>query len=242
MKRIVLPLLLLAFTMNGLLTWSVTETEAKESFIRKVDKVRDGDTIELTKPVKGKKVIRFIGVDTPETFWEGSHASGNQIIPHGLAAANSLREILPEGTEVTIVPGELETDPYGRLLAYVYKDGVEVNRLLLMNGHAVTFFIWPFDPEKFSPYQQAMLAAKKKQIGIWTSIDPLEELPFMYRARVREKKPSIYVGNFDTKVYVEPKEYKKIPLEERVFFFSERDARRANYKTREERLLTEANE
>lgn len=205
------------------------EASAAGTYTATVDYVKDGDTIMLTNPVKGADEVRFLGIDTPETFVSGGKDPGNQIDPHGNAATNYLKSVLPSGTEITLVTGQEEVDGFGRLLAYVFKGNMDVNRSILENGHAVSYFIWPFEDAKFEDYRGAMLTAMNGNIGIWDTTNPLEELPFEYRDRMFNDQPDKYVGNYFTKEYVTPLNYTQVPIEDRVFFFTEQDAQSAGY-------------
>lgn len=43
------------------------------------------------------------------------------------------------------------------------------------------------------------------------------------------RKPDKFAGTFETKKYVKPEEYKDVPLENRVFFWNEQDAKKAGF-------------
>ncbi|SGO78193.1 Endonuclease YhcR precursor [Mycobacterium tuberculosis] len=60
----------------------------------------------------------------------------------------------------------------------------------------------------------------------------MKELPFEFRLRVGNRKPDKFVGDFATKEYVTPEKYREVPLENRVFFWREEDAKRAGYTKR----------
>lgn len=91
-----------------------------------VSRVIDGDTIELADG----RVIRYIGIDTPETMHpeKGVECFGPE-------ATERNRELV-EGKEIELV-GELEDqDQFGRYLRYVYAEGVFVNAELISEGYA----------------------------------------------------------------------------------------------------------
>jgi hypothetical protein len=81
-----------------------------------------------------------------------------------------------------------------------------------------------------SRYLDSLKEAKKDGRGIWNPNDPLDELPYEFRLRVGHRQPDKYAGNSETKEYVEPDQYKDIPIEQRVFFWNEEDAKKAGYK------------
>jgi micrococcal nuclease len=83
----------------------------------------DGDTIDVN--LNGQIVrVRYIGMNTPES---------NEVCGSEATAANAA---LVAGRTVTMVRDVSETDRYGRLLRYVYVDGVFVNGELVAGGWA----------------------------------------------------------------------------------------------------------
>src|SRR5690606_33284068 len=72
--------------------------------------VVDGDTIVLYSNL-GPRTVRLIGIDSPEL---------DQRDPHGAAAADHLRNLLPVGTQLWVETDQSLVDIYGRLLGYVY--------------------------------------------------------------------------------------------------------------------------
>lgn len=115
-----------------------------------VSKVIDGDTIELED---GKRV-RYLGIDTPEL---------NEYF--GEEATEKNKELV-EGKVVELQKGNRDTDEYGRLLRYVYIDGIFVNAELVAQGYAEAYI---FDVNE--RYSQVLVQleqyAKLKKVGIW---------------------------------------------------------------------------
>ena len=84
----------------------------------------DGDTIDVE--IDGQPYrIRYIGIDTPEKGQPG------------YAEATEANAALVSGKKVTLERDVSESDRYGRLLRYVYIDGVMVNATLVEKGYAV---------------------------------------------------------------------------------------------------------
>lgn len=115
-----------------------------------VVQVIDGDTIELAD---GQRV-RYLGIDTPEL--------GES---YGLEASARNRELV-EGKIVELQRGNRDHDEYGRLLRYVYVDGVFVNAELVSQGYARAYI---FDPDE--RYSQILVQleqyAKMSKRGLW---------------------------------------------------------------------------
>ncbi|WP_117161083.1 5'-nucleotidase C-terminal domain-containing protein [Paraliobacillus sp. X-1268] len=194
--------------------------------------VSDGDTIRLNTPVLGADRVRFVNIDTPETSVAGANGvdEANQK-EHGYAATENLKQLLPEGSTVTLKIGEEATDAYGRLLAQVINEkGVNTNLEQVKQGYAVSYFIWPVgDENEYAEYQAATREALDNELGIWNPESPLKELPFEYRAITEGGDFGRYVGNSDTKEYVAPLEWAEVPVDKRIFFASVEEAEAQGY-------------
>lgn len=89
----------------------------------RVTDVIDGDTIDVEMNGVGYRV-RYVGVNTPERdevcYGEATGANAGMVA----------------GRTVTMVADQSNTDRYGRLLRYIYADGVFVNAQLVIEGWA----------------------------------------------------------------------------------------------------------
>ena len=125
----------------------------------KVAKVIDGDTIELSD----KRKVRYIGINSFEM---------NDKRPETICLAQKASEAnknLVENKEVEMEKDVSETDKYGRLLRYVWIDGVMVNKELIKNGWAeVSTF--PPDIKYLEEFQSEQIKAKLNNLGIWGNI------------------------------------------------------------------------
>ena len=90
-----------------------------------VTSVVDGDSLWVTPEAGGKAIeVRLAGIDAPEICQE-----------HGVEARRFLAEqVLRQ--PVRLQPAGSGRDPYGRTLGRLFLGGVEVNRLLVEEGHA----------------------------------------------------------------------------------------------------------
>jgi len=117
-----------------------------------VTSVIDGDTVELAD---GRRV-RYLGIDTPE--------SGEYYAEE----ATARNKELVEGKTVELQRGDRDQDEYGRLLRYVYVDGVFVNAELIAQGYAKAYI---FDPD--DRYSQILVQleqyAKMREQGLWAT-------------------------------------------------------------------------
>jgi micrococcal nuclease len=120
-----------------------------------VDHVVDGDTVVLES---GER-IRYLLVDTPEITDGKNECWGTQASDHNAA--------LVVGRSVALTYDVECEDIYGRLLAYVIVDNVEVNRELLETGNACLLHISPNGDGVFQEYQALEDAAKQAGLGMW---------------------------------------------------------------------------
>lgn len=100
----------------------------KKEYAATVDRVVDGDTIHLKKPVLGTTKVRFVNMDTPETYHKPKNELDQNQLRFGQKAADYLNTLLSSGDKVTLKIGPEAKDGYGRLLAQVKtKKGVNTN-------------------------------------------------------------------------------------------------------------------
>ncbi len=129
----------------------------------KVTRVIDGDTIVL----ENKKIVRYIGVDTPEIKSKTDSACYAQ-------EAKLANEKLVLEKMVRLEKDVSETDIYKRLLRYVYVDNpstssgqvVFVNEYLVKEGYAL---LATYPPDvKYQPiFQKALTYARENNKGLW---------------------------------------------------------------------------
>jgi micrococcal nuclease len=97
-----------------------------------ITKVYDGDTVTADIDLgfntwRHNQKLRLYGVDTPEV--RGKER------PEGLVARDALRELILD-KEVTVCTIKDKTGKYGRYLARIYIDNINVNAWLIMKGYA----------------------------------------------------------------------------------------------------------
>ncbi len=223
---------------NGNVVVPEPETPQAEYEVNVV-RVVDGDTIKISPSIMGSDTIRFLNIDTPETYHLSTYDQNsidsdpdqNQKY-HGEIAKKALNELLTAGMPVTIkVNPEEITDQYGRVLGQVVReDEMNINLEMVKRGMASTYFIWPVaNWDDYHMFQTAVAEAQKANVGIWQSEHPLMELPFEFRARYDGKGLLRYVGNSETKIYYHPENFAQVPVENRIFF-TEEEAIAQGYK------------
>jgi endonuclease YncB( thermonuclease family) len=115
-----------------------------------VVRVIDGDTVELADGSR----VRYLCIDTPE---RGE--------PFYVEASERNRELVA-GKGVRLEPGVEDVDRYGRLLRYVYVDGVFVNAELVSGGYARTL-IFDEDEAQAELLRRLEAEAKAAKRGLW---------------------------------------------------------------------------
>lgn len=122
-----------------------------------VERVVDGDTLLLES---GERV-RLLGVDTPETV------KPNHPIERLGREASSFTERLVEGKRVRLGFDKERRDRYGRLLAYVYADGLFLNEELLRAGLSEAQLQYPYSNAMKRRFQRAEEEARRAERGLW---------------------------------------------------------------------------
>jgi micrococcal nuclease len=125
----------------------------------KVVRVVDGDTVVVR--YKGREErIRLIGVDTPETVHPNKPVEA-----YGEEAKEYTKKKLEE-KDIQIEFDVQERDRYGRLLGYIWLDGLLFNDELLRMGYArvATF---PPNVKYVETFKETERNAREKQVGLW---------------------------------------------------------------------------
>ncbi|HEY7622788.1 MAG TPA: thermonuclease family protein [Solirubrobacteraceae bacterium] len=160
MRRIV-PLVLLIAVLTVVLAHGRGENSGDAFGQGQVVRVIDGDTIGVRIGGRTERV-RYIGVDTPESVKPDTPV---QCYAKRAAAANAA---LVAGHRVRLVGDVEHRDRYGRLLAYVYRegDGAFVNALLVREGYARTLTIAP-NVAHAAEFARLARTARRDGKGLW---------------------------------------------------------------------------
>jgi endonuclease YncB( thermonuclease family) len=116
-----------------------------------VTDVIDGDTIDVS--ISGSAYrVRYVGINTPERdevcFQEASDANTALVL----------------GQTVTLARDVSETDRYGRLLRYVYANGLNVNAELVRTGFAEAVE-YPPDTAQTASFRDLEVQAQAANLG-----------------------------------------------------------------------------
>jgi micrococcal nuclease len=133
-----------------------------------VDRVLDGDTIVL----RDGRHVRLVQLDAPETDENECYAR---------AAKGVLSRLLPPGTHVEIETDALldEVDRFGRMLAYVWKDGTNVNLELVRAGAAAPWFFHGDQGRYASDFLAAAREARQRHRGLWSACPGTMQAPLL---------------------------------------------------------------
>lgn len=122
----------------------------------RVTRVIDGDSLEVHVFGVGPVEVRLHGIDTPE--WDQ---------PYGRAARAELRQLI-ETRRVRLASETIEA--YGRLVATVYRDDLNVNHEMVRRGYA-----WWY--RRYAGFDLALRRAEKEareaRRGLWRDEDPV---------------------------------------------------------------------
>lgn len=109
-----------------------------EYYVHSLDKVVDGDTIDVTIDlgfdIKYSSRVRLAGIDTPE-----SRTRDLEEKAMGLEAKEYLKERLKKSSKIVIKTEKLDsTGKYGRILGWLFLDDEtnSVNNQMIMKGYA----------------------------------------------------------------------------------------------------------
>jgi micrococcal nuclease len=149
-------------------------THAAATFSRVVD----GDTIRVVLPGETEdESLRILCLDTEESHGGG----GKPVTPWGRKAKERAEAFFKDAQEVMIeFPGNEDLNTcihkyrgnYGRLLVYVYRDGVDFQETMIAEGYSPYFV--KYGRAQFAGHHQryvrAEQQAQRKHVGVWDQV------------------------------------------------------------------------
>ena len=147
-------------------------TESATSRSGKCVSVIDGDTLDVVLDGT-KQRIRVLGIDCAETYNKdkaaGQARSWNQSPAQVLRLGNAAKAFAQKQCNqqtVQVVADNFSRDEYGRLLAYVEVDGIDLGADLLSQGLAEA----RREPHaRKAHYHQLERAARQDRLGLWSN-------------------------------------------------------------------------
>jgi micrococcal nuclease len=155
---------------------ALDDFEPAETVTATVTDVVDGDTVEVRLADGRAETVRLVGVDTPEVRAENQPGE-YEGVPDSADGVDCLRRAGREGSayatarldgaEVTLAfdPRTDRRGGYGRLLAYVYVDGRNLNHELVAAGHAR---VYETEFAFRGPFRDSESAAQSAARGLWS--------------------------------------------------------------------------
>ncbi|MGC8769892.1 MAG: thermonuclease family protein [Brevinematia bacterium] len=157
------------------------------SFSASVEKIIDGDTIIVNSLENLSNfsifsnqvyVVRLLYIDAPETkenerferfldklYKKEIFLKRNEIIELGNLALSNLSNILKKDDIISVsFNPQNQFDNYGRILALVYKDKININLYQVETGYAFCYF---YNQKKDKKFINAENIAKKNKKGLW---------------------------------------------------------------------------
>lgn len=161
----------------------------------KVVSVLEGDTIKVLKEDKQVK-IRLASIDCPEKeqpYWQTAKNFTANLVDRMIV------NVWPTGT-----------DRYGRIIAYVFVDGIDLNKELLKAGMA-----WHQNQNSRDPELARLeFQARSQKRGLWEEPNPVPPWEFRNKSRPRnnaKRMESIlssvgraYHGDVSSKIFHKP--------------------------------------
>ena len=133
-----------------------------EYYVRKVENVVDGDTIDvlidLGFDILFASRVRLAGIDTPESRTKDLAEKAL-----GLEAKEYLKKALKEAKSVVIKTEKMDSsEKYGRILGWVYINGdtVSLNDMMINDGYAWGY-LGDTKVKDFEALKKARLKSKK---------------------------------------------------------------------------------
>ena len=155
MRKITVIALLLLSALSACDVPAPDELFDAEQLEGRVVRVVDGDSLELLDEHDQQHRIRLFGIDAPE-----------QGQAFGRRAKESLADLVAGRTVTAHI---MDEDPYGRLVALIEVDGVEVNQRLIALGMAWVYRRFADDPQWLQLEDEARAARR----GLWRDPHPV---------------------------------------------------------------------
>lgn len=134
-----------------------------QTFPATITKVSDGDTVKIKLSNGKEESVRLLLIDTPETV----HPS-KPVQPFGPEASAFAKEFFKVGDTVNVDIDVSERDKYGRLLAYLWKDGILYQDAIIEAGLARVAYVYAPNTAYVDSLRENQSIAQKKGIGIWS--------------------------------------------------------------------------
>lgn len=171
--RTMVPARFIAESLGAVVGWDndsktvLVNSDINKIMLYKIVRIIDGDTLVAAKNGV-EETVRLIGVDTPEIFVNGQQVND----PQAIAALEYAKAALT-GRYAELELDIEQRDQYGRLLSYIWLDGIMLNKVLLENGIAKVA-TYPPNVKYLDEFTALENIAREKKLGIWGIPQPSE--------------------------------------------------------------------
>lgn len=171
--RTMVPARFIAESLGAVVGWDndsktvLVNSDINKIMLYKIVRIIDGDTLVAAKNGV-EETVRLIGVDTPEIFVNGQQVND----PQAITALEYAKAALT-GRYAELELDIEQRDQYGRLLAYIWLDGIMLNKVLLENGIAKVS-TYPPNVKYLDEFTALESIAREKKLGIWGIPQPSE--------------------------------------------------------------------
>lgn len=157
-KLIILIIMVMPFSV-----FAEEITVNENEMVVTLEKCIDGDTATFKDSSGNTYKTRFLAIDTPETV----HPT-KKVEAYGKEASTYTCETLTNSKEIKLEMdlGSDRVDKYGRLLAWVFTDGVLLQNSLIEKGLAKVSYLYG-DYKYTDILQKTQEIAKTNKVGIW---------------------------------------------------------------------------
>jgi endonuclease YncB( thermonuclease family) len=159
----ILKIFSILFLLSVVLWWCLS---AHKTISCRVTGIKDGDTIEILTGARKSMTVRLHGIDAPEKSQ-----------PFSQKSKENLSKLI-YGKQVRLYT--YGNDRYGRLIADVFIDTINVNYLQVAVGLAWHYKQYS-DDETLAYLQEQ---ARRQKLGLWQEADPVA--PWQYRKNKRK--------------------------------------------------------
>lgn len=127
--------------------------------------VLDGDTVQITAGDGRDARVRILGISAPDIPHPGKPGEC-----YGSGATRQLEQLLPAGTDVTLVsdPTQDDVDAYGRWLRYVHASGRDIGAAQIRSGSAAARNS-SAPVSRHSTYTKLEDQARDRSAGMWSA-------------------------------------------------------------------------
>lgn len=125
--------------------------------------VVDGDTVRVVQEGQQPVSVRILGIKAFEP-----NVAKDSAAPYGQAAVDTLQRLMAD-RPVRVLLHSTPKDRYGRYIATLYVDDLDIGLRLIKEGLAVVYTVYPFPAMSFYLQEQELARAGRR--GLWANAE-----------------------------------------------------------------------